>query len=60
RGILLLKQYDVLAEECDASLCRFKERTLAAWESHVILITASLASIARGAHALVPDDAGGG
>lgn len=32
-GILLLKQYDVLAEECDASLCRFKERTLAAWES---------------------------
>ncbi|MFF7399888.1 hypothetical protein ACFZAI_25790 [Achromobacter sp. NPDC008082] len=30
RSILLLKQYDVLAEECDASLCRFREQTLAA------------------------------
>lgn len=29
-GILLLKQYDVLAEECDAALCRFREQTLAA------------------------------
>lgn len=29
-SILLLKQYDVLAEACDASLCRFKEQTLAA------------------------------
>lgn len=30
RSILLLKQYDVLAEECDASLCRFREQTQAA------------------------------
>ncbi|MEN4919034.1 hypothetical protein ABE485_10195 [Achromobacter spanius] len=30
RSILLLKQYDVLAEECDASLCRFRDQTLAA------------------------------
>ena len=29
RSILLLKQYDVLAEECDASLCRFREQTQA-------------------------------
>jgi flavodoxin len=41
RSILLLKQYDVLSEECDASLCRFKEQTLAAagragWEDPVL------------------------
>lgn len=30
RTILLLKQYDVLAEECDAALCRFRDQTLAA------------------------------
>ncbi|KAG1082753.1 hypothetical protein G6F63_016884 [Rhizopus arrhizus] len=41
RSILLLKQYDVLAEECDASLCRFKEQTLAAdrpagWDAPLI------------------------
>lgn len=30
RSILLLKQYDVLAEECDASPCRFREQTRAA------------------------------
>ena len=41
RSILLLKQYDVLAEECDASICRFKEQTLAAdrpagWDAPLI------------------------
>ncbi|CAB3739253.1 hypothetical protein LMG1873_05580 [Achromobacter piechaudii] len=30
RSILLLKEADVLAEECDAPLCRFREQTLAA------------------------------
>lgn len=30
RSVLLLKESDVLAEECDASLCRFREQTLAA------------------------------
>ncbi|HAP25426.1 MAG TPA: hypothetical protein DCR74_07290 [Achromobacter sp.] len=40
RSILLLKQYDVLAEECDASLCRFREQTRAAapagWDDPVL------------------------
>ncbi|KNE29774.1 hypothetical protein [Achromobacter spanius] len=29
QSVLLLKQYDVLAEECDASLCRFREQIIA-------------------------------
>ncbi|MCY1513880.1 hypothetical protein D9M68_484030 [compost metagenome] len=40
RSILLLKQYDVLAEECDASLCRFREQIRAAapaaWDDPVL------------------------